>query len=165
VGRPRLCLIDDSDKYAVACLDALVALGIGTERACAMGITTLSIGITGEADRLSADGRHVVTNWEKLRTRRDSHGNAGTLEGRTATFRTKRRRYRSPEDIRWRAAMSAAFRAVFEIADDPQRAKRIALFAAMTAGEAEFARARLWPMIDARFSGQFRINAGKPELV
>jgi hypothetical protein len=162
VGRPRLRLIDDTDKHAVACLDALVALEFGTEHACAMGVIALFVGIKGEADTLSADGRHVVTNWERYRTRHGS--NAGTLEGRAGTLRGKRRKYQSKADLHWRAAMSAAFRAVFTLADR-QQSKCVALAAAMIVDEAEFARAKLWPMIDARFSGQFRINAGEPELV
>jgi hypothetical protein len=151
-------LIDDPDKYVVACLDGLVAPGIGTEHACAMGVAALFVGIKGRADTLSADGR-VVTNWERFRRR----SNAGTLEGRVTTLRAKRRRYRSVDDLRWRAAMGAAFQAVFTGADQ-QQAKHVALAAAMIVGEAEFAREVLWRMIDARFFEQFCINAGEPAL-
>ena len=159
MGRPRSRLINDSDKYVVACIDGLMALDFGVEHACAMGVAALLVGITGEADRF--DGRHVVTNWERYRTRAAPQMPA-TLEGLVSTFRDKRRRYRAADDLRWRTAMGAAFQAVFALTDQ-QQAKRAALIAAMTVGEAEFARAKLWPMIDARFSGQFRINAGEPD--
>jgi hypothetical protein len=146
----------------VACIDGLVALDVGTEHACAAGVVALLVGVKGEADRLSADGRHVVTNWERRRTRAAPQMPA-TLEGLVSTFRAKRRRYRAADDLRWREAMGAAFQAVFTVADQ-QQAKRVALAAATIVGEAKFARAKLWPMIDARFSGQFRINAGEPAL-
>lgn len=146
MGRKRLRLIDDPDRYEIAELDALIPQQRGTEHAWAKGTTYLSIGVEGEAGRLSADGRHVVTNWQRDRTRRGS--NAGTIKGRLATLRAKRRRYRSAADIHWRATMSAAFQAVFTLTDR-QQAKRVALAAAKIVGEVEFAYRVLWPMIEA----------------
>jgi hypothetical protein len=129
MGRKRLPLIDDPDRYEIVLIDALIALQRDTEHACAKYITRLLIGENGEVDR----------------TRRGS--NSGTIKGRLATLRAKRRRYHSAADIHWRTIMSAAFQAVFSLADR-QQAKLVALAAAKIVGEAEFAYRVLWPLID-----------------
>jgi hypothetical protein len=146
MGRKRLRLIDDPDRYMIALIDALIAQGRGSEYACAMSIATLLIGIEGEAPKLSTDGRHIVTTWGRYQTKAEP-GTAMTLGGRVSTFRAKRRRYRSAADLRWRTTMGAAFQAVFTLTDRPQ-AKRVALAAAKIVGETEFAYRVLWPMID-----------------
>jgi hypothetical protein len=145
-----LPLCSDPDRYAIALLDAMLALQLGTEHACAVGIAAQLVGVEGNTERLSADGRYIITNWERYRTRAGAI--AGTLEGRVATLREKRRRYQSTADVHWRTVMGAAFQAV--LADLPSiKAKEIALLAAGMVEETEFARNTLFPMIDARISG------------
>lgn len=144
MGRRRSRLIDDTDRYVIALIDALIAHG-GTEYACCIGVAALLIGVKGpKADRIDA-GR-IVMNWERKQTQA-KRGVTATLGGKASTFRAKRRRYRSAANTHWRAVMSAAFQAVFTLADR-QQAKRVALAAAKIVGEAEFAYACLWPMID-----------------
>jgi hypothetical protein len=131
MGRKRLRLIDDPDRYEIVLIDALIAHRLDSEHTCIKYLTRLLIGIKGEANG----------------TRHGS--NAGTIRGRMATLRAKRRRYRSTADIHWRTIMSAAFQAGFTLASrDRQQAKIVALAAAKIVGEAEFAYRVLWPMID-----------------
>jgi hypothetical protein len=153
VGRPRLPLNKDPDRYAVALLDAMLSLRFGSERACALAVATLVVGLEGGVERLSPDGRHVITNWEKNKTLKGA--TAGTLEGCAATLREKRRRYRSNADVHWRTAMSAAFRVVLT---NPPNAKKFALLATETVGQGDFCRCVLFKMIDARISDQFPIH-------
>ena len=68
----------DGDRYAVALLDAMLALEMGSERACAVGVAVWQVGIEADPPRVSADGR-VVTNWERERTQKGSQ--AATLGG------------------------------------------------------------------------------------
>jgi hypothetical protein len=162
VGRPSLTLRKDPDRYAIGCLDAMLALGLASERACGIALAAILIGVESTGARPSADSRHVLTRWELFRTQTGS--TAGTLEGLAVTLRMKRRRYRSTSDIRFRTAMGAAFQAVFAI-PDMQMAKQVSLAAAASIDEAEFAHRVLGPMIHARFSGQFRIQDGALEIV
>lgn len=160
VGRPSLNLRADPDRYAIAYLDAMLGLRLASESACAKALAIWQLAKAGNPPKLSVDRRHVITNWRGIKDRpgeRDDllpGARAGTIRGRVATFRNKRRHYRSPRDLEYRTRMSAAFRAVSasEIADT-EVAKWVALLAAALVGEEEFARRVLWPMIDARFSG------------
>ena len=77
-GRPTLPFRKDPDCYAVALLDAMLALEMGSERACAMGIAALQVG-TETGSRRILNGR-VVTNWHRKHTRPGSM--AATLRGR-----------------------------------------------------------------------------------
>jgi hypothetical protein len=70
MGRKRLRLIDDPDRYEIVLIDALIALQRDTEHACAKYITRLLIGEKGEVDRTRrgsnsgtiAGWRHFVQN-------------------------------------------------------------------------------------------------------
>lgn len=147
-GRPQQNFRDDPDRYAVALLDAMLALEVGPERACAMGIAAWQVGIEGDPQRVSSDGR-VVTNWERWRTRMGAL--AATLRGKEATLRAKQRRIRSAEERTWRAAMASAFMLVLG-ARDPEAVKATVLARAQSVGEGEFARWFMLPMLAAKFS-------------
>jgi hypothetical protein len=162
IGRPRLRLSEDPDRYAVACIDAMLALKLGRERACVLALSTWNVAVAGDEPKLSTDGR-LVLNWEKYQTLPGAA--AGTVEGRAATLREKRRRYRSSVDIAWRTAVGVAFRAAFEIPNQ-EMAKQVAVAAATLAGEADYARRVLSSLIDdaARLNGGFRIHPTVPEI-
>jgi hypothetical protein len=159
-GRPKKSLRNDPDRFEIALLDAMLALGLGSERACAAAIVTNLIGVELEAPKLvTKSGRsYVATSWRGTQP----GAQAGTLEGRIATLRGKRRDYQSEADLYWRMAMSAAFNAAIAIPDKAQ-AERVALHAATMAGE-ECEYARLLQLIAARFSVHFSIQAGSPAL-
>jgi GAF domain-containing protein len=65
-GRPTLPFRNDPDRYAVALLDAMLALEMGSERACAMGIAALQVGIEAGSRRILNE--RVVTNWHRKHT-------------------------------------------------------------------------------------------------
>lgn len=156
VGRPPLALVADPDRYAIGLLDGMLALRRGSERDCSLAVVVWFIGVEGNEPKLieRAKGVFVLTNWKADRDRPHTRpgANAATLDGRAATLRRKRRRYRKSVDLGWRSAMGSAFQIVLAC-PDPVAAKRLAILAASVAGEEEFAREKLWPMIDARFSG------------
>src|SRR5262249_43146474 len=114
---------------------------------CAAAIVTNLIGAEFEAPKLvtRADRTYVATSWHG--TQRGI--NAGTLEGRIATLREKRRDYQSVADLRWREAVGAAFNAALSV-PDKALAERVALFAATMVGEPG-AGAALRKIIAARF--------------
>ena len=138
----------DGDRYAVALLDAMLALEMGSERACAMGIAAWQVGIEADTPRARADGR-VVTSWERYRTQMGSL--AATLRGKESTLRVKQRRARSAEEGAWRTAMASAFMLVLG-ARDPEAAKSAIIARAEFVGEGEFARHFMLPMLAAKFS-------------
>jgi len=138
-------------------LDAMLALGLGSERACAAAIVTNMIG--AEIFGPFGQSQYVVTRWQGTKT----GTRAATIDGRVATLREKRRIYRSEIDLGWRTAMGAAFQAVLAVPDRGQ-AESIAMLAATMAGE-EREHARLLQLIAARFSGHFSIQAKSLERV
>jgi hypothetical protein len=146
----------DPDRLEIAMLDAMLALGLGSERACAAAIVTNLIGVELQPPKLvtRAGQTYVATSWRG--TQRGT--NAATLEGRIATLREKRRDYQSEADVNWRTAMGAAFQAVLDPnIPDRAQAESIAQFAVIMAGE-ERELSRLLRLIAARFSGHFSIR-------
>ena len=147
-GRPLRVFLQDADRYAVALLDAMLAIELGPERACALAIAAWEVGIEGNPP-LVLPGQ-VSTNWERRRTKMGA--NAATLEGRAATLRGKQRcRPRDPQDVIWRRAMGAAFMLVLQ-ARDPETARPVILQRAESVGEGEYARRKMLPMLYAKFS-------------
>jgi hypothetical protein len=139
----------DGDRYADALLDAKLALEMGSERACAMGIAATEVGVEGNPQRVSGDGR-VITNWELGRTIRGAK--AGTLEGRASTLRVKQGRVHSAEEGRWRTAMASAFMLVLGARRDSEAVRSAIVARAESVGEGEFARWFMLPMLAAKFS-------------
>ena len=105
-GRPPQTFRNDPDRYAVALLDAMLALELGSERACALGIAVWQVGIEATPRQIVSD-RHVLTSWLRKPTRTGAL--AATLEGRALTLRSKQRRRCSGEDGAWRTAMASSF--------------------------------------------------------
>jgi hypothetical protein len=138
--------LKDPDRYAVALLNALVALGYGSERACALAIVVWEIGVEAAAPLPSESGL-VVTNWWREKTRTGSR--AASLRGRETTLRAKRRRLRSRAEILWIRVMASAFMLVLR-ARDRAAAEREILRRAECVGEGEFARTVMLPMLDAK---------------
>ena len=140
--------LKDPDGYAGALLDAMLALRMGSERACAMGIAAMVVGVEGNPQRVSGDGR-VITNWELGRTIRGSK--AGTLEGRASTLRVKQGRIRSAEESRWRTTMASAFMLVLCARCDSEAVRSTIVARAESVGEDDFARRVMLPMLAAKF--------------
>jgi hypothetical protein len=148
-GRPLLEFRDDPDRYAIALLDALLALGMSSERACSLGVATWVVGLELNKPRPSPLGHHIITTWANKPTR--SGATAGTLKGKAATLRIKQRRCRSAAEGAWRKAMGFAFMLVIG-ARDQKGVKPIILQRAAAVGEEEFAKRVMLPMVDAKFA-------------
>jgi hypothetical protein len=146
-GRPTLPFRNDPDRYAVALLDAMLALEMGSERACAMGIAALQVGIEAGSRRILNE--RVVTNWHRKHTGPGSL--AATLRGRESTLRAKQRRIRSAEERTWRTTMASTFMLVLG-ARDPEAVKAAVLARAQSVGEGKFAKHLMLPMLAAKFS-------------
>jgi hypothetical protein len=139
--------LQDPDRYAVALLDALLALEAGSERACAMAVVAMRIGVEGNPQHRA--GGSVVTNWECKPTRKGSR--AGTLEGAAVTLRQKRAHCGSPLEATWRTAMASAFMVVIG-ARNPEAARPVILQRAAAVGERRFAERVMLPMLVAKFA-------------
>ena len=140
----------DPDRFAVAMLDAMLALELGTERDCALAIAMLLVGVEGDPPRDS--GKMLVTNWERSRTVRGS--TAATPEGRATTLRGKQDRCRSAVEGAWRSHMASAFMLAIG-ARDREMVKAAVVQYVMASGEPDPVRAIrfLWQMIDAKPTG------------
>jgi hypothetical protein len=149
-GRPPLRFRDDPDRYAVALLDALLALDMGSEYACSMGVAAWLVGLDGDPARVRSDGL-TSTNWWRRRTR--GGVSAGTLQGKAATLKQKRRRCRSLGEAAWRRAMAACFMLTIG-ARNPETAKPAILDRAASVGEREFAERVMLPMVAAKFTSK-----------
>jgi hypothetical protein len=155
-GRPHLDFFADSDRYAVALLDGMLAHEWGTAYACAVGVAALMIGKPDEraaaAFKFKDGRRYLAIKWYRRKT--IAGAGAATLRGFAMTLLGKQRRCRTNYEGVWRRWMASAWMATIG-ARDRERAKAAVLERASAVDEAEFARLVLWPMIDARFSGQF----------
>jgi hypothetical protein len=134
-------------------LDAMVALEIGSERACALGIIVQEVGWPGRRPEPSSKYPGlIVTNWRQQT--KPGVSKPATIAGRAATLREKRRR--APPDPKspagdWRRAMCCCFAALL-VATEAERAKATVAHYSGLIGEDVFAREVLFKMIDAKFS-------------
>lgn len=150
----------DPARFHIALLDALLALDMGSERDVARAVAALDIGRKYQPARPSArHPSHLRTFWEKI-TR---PGAPKTLEGRAATLREKRRKYRDPLSNHWRSVMAGAVMLALYPPDEDAKVRVLAHADAV--GEHEFAEAVLFAMIDQRateslpeFLGQLAIQ-------
>ena len=118
VGRPRKArqtraqkreqkFLSDPDRFAVALLDAMLALEMGSERACALLVATMLVGVEAKPSQICAERPWLsLDEWWLNRTRKGPR--SGTLEGRSATLRIKRARIRSLAEKVWRVNMASA---------------------------------------------------------
>lgn len=133
--------LHDPDRFGVALLDAMLALEMGSERACATATAAILIGIEGEPPRLSAEHPGlIITNWERYVTRKGA--TSGTLEGRASTLRVKQNRYRSTAEMTWRRNMASALKLAIG-ARDPQATIAAVFERVCASGEPEPVRALL----------------------
>lgn len=151
VGRPKFDFRQNRYRYAAALLDAMLALDMASKRACAKAAAVWLVGVEGRAERLTADRRHVMTNWETNQTLRGA--TAATPEGCAASLREIQRRHCSLDEATWRRCMASAFMTVLG-ARDRERCKAAVLERCQRIGEDEFARTWLWPMIDAKIDAK-----------
>ena len=175
--RPRQEFRDDPDRYAIALLDAILALEMGSERTCAIAVTTWLVGLQVDNPRPSdglfgGRGRRrrqyppglIVTYWRWLDPTPDRNGrlrishpdtrngaNTATLRGKAATLRIKQRRCRSAVEEHWRKVMASAFMLAIG-ARDPEAVKPEIVQRAASVGEGAFALYVMLPMVDAKFS-------------
>jgi hypothetical protein len=137
----------DDDRFAVALLDVLGVLTDAKAHTRARAVASLLIGREVKPPpRTSKNYPNLVaTTRDKLR----GPGIAASFEGRADTLEKKRKKWRNdPAWEPWRQAMVRAFLVVF-LERDRARARAQALWLASPAGEAEYAREVLWPMITA----------------
>ena len=101
--------LGDPDRYAVALLDAMLALDMASERTCAMAIAVWSVGEATASPRQSENPPGLIlTTWDANLTLKGAK--AATLEGRARTLRGKQRRIRSGTERAWRSAMERPWR-------------------------------------------------------
>jgi hypothetical protein len=150
-GRPRYDFLSDSDRFPVTLLDAMIELGMGSERACALGIIVQEVGWPGRPPEPSSKYPGlIVTNWR--RETKPGVSKPKTIAGRAATLREKRRcAPTDPTLRRWRRVMVQCFKVVLA-ARDPGSAKAAVMYWASLIGECVFAREVLCKMIDVKFS-------------
>jgi hypothetical protein len=169
VGRPRKVpvpapsreqklarkFLTDPDRHAVALLDAILALEMGSKRDCATAIAAQLIGVAGEPPQISI-GRpgFICTSWERNRTRRGA--TAGTLEGRASTLRFKQNRFRSAAEMVWRKNMASAFMLAIG-ARDPGAAMAAVFERVCVSGDPDPVRSllMLWGMIGPELQPEF----------
>jgi hypothetical protein len=120
----------------------MLALELGSERACSIAIAAWQVGLQLD----SQVGGWIA--WAVSPTLKGA--TAATLPGRADTLRGKQRRTCSGSDAAWRTAVAGAFMLALG-AREREAVKRAILWRAETAGEGEFARAVIWPMVDAKF--------------
>jgi hypothetical protein len=131
----------------------MLALQMGSERACAMGIAAQEVGWQGRRPTPSiVHPDLIVTNWRK--ETKPGVRKPATTQGFAATLREKRRR--APTNLsepagRWRRVMGWCFKAVLA-AGNPKTAKTAVAQWADLIGEGVFARKVLHRMIDAEFA-------------
>jgi hypothetical protein len=152
-GRPKYDFLSDCDRFPVTLLDAMIELGMGSERACALGIIVQEVGWPGRPPEPSSKYPGlIVTNWR--RETKPGVSKPVTIAGRAATLREKRRRAPTDQTLpagRWRLVMIQCFKVVLA-ARDPGSAKAAVMYWASLIGECVFAREVLVKMIDAKFS-------------
>jgi hypothetical protein len=149
VGRPRVPLRKDPDRYLVALMHAMMIDGASGRKAAM--IATAFSGACREIPasnyfmaRLADAGLSggVALGFELIKRRGAPH----SLQGRADTIRKNRRL--DARDKEWLFCMSTAFAVCFN-GGSPYSAKQIVARLAERAGETAYAEAVLFPMIDA----------------
>jgi hypothetical protein len=149
VGRPRVPLRKDPDRYQVAAMHGVMLEGASMRKAAM--IATVFSGAAREtpasnyfmakmADAGRDDG--VALGFELIKRPGAPH----SLEGRAVTIRKSRQL--DARDKEWLFCMSTAFAVCFN-GGSPYSAKQIVARLAARAGETAYAEAVLFPMIDA----------------
>ena len=141
----------------------MLALEMGSERACAMGIAAVEVGVEGDPQRVSGDGL-VVTNWERWRTRMGAM--AATLRRPSLDIASQAAPRPQRGGGTWRTAMASAFMLVLGAHRDSE-AVRSAIIAAggirrrrriCQVRHVADARRQILAKPVARISGQNRIH-------
>jgi hypothetical protein len=153
-GRPPRGFRHDPDRYAVALLDAFLALEMGSRFACARAVAVWFVGL--EADEQHKSAEHpglMVASWRANRTRRDA--TAATVKGKAQTLLEKERRRSGLFEQNWRALMAQAFDMILRVRDREAAAKAnlmpVVFQLAAAAGEGEFAARVMLPMLAGKF--------------
>ena len=142
-GRPPQRFLDDPDRYVVALLDAMLALEMGSERACAVAVADQLLTVLETRRPRPTTGQEGLAL--TLRSKQRRIGNRATK-----TLHSKQRHFASLIEANWRRTMGSAFMLAL-CAADCAAAKQAILQRAEAVGEGEFARTVMWPMVDAKF--------------
>jgi hypothetical protein len=145
-GRQKLDPLADPDRYAVALIRALTAIGIANERPAA---ETVAAFINGNeiSSGTRSDGM-VFISFEMRNV---------TVAGRYSTLKKKLdRNFITQKEAEWHLAMSTAFTIALG-AKHPLELHQIMTFA-RAVGEDEFAKRVLIPMAKARISGDLNMQ-------
>jgi hypothetical protein len=155
-GRPRYNFFADPERFAVAFLDALMALDeLGALKVSeGDAFKTAAVQIVGVPMELKTveprrkRGRGPVPGGTNIAY--DGRGPA-TIAGKADTLRRKYKRSCPPEVAAWRLAMARGFMLALTGRDRDRCAAEIARLAA-SVGEASYATAVLLPMLAAKKS-------------
>ena len=142
--------LKDPDRYGVALLDAMLALEMGSERACAMGIAAMAGRHRRRATTAVAGamgGSSPIGNGSAPR----KGSGPGRWRAGQSTLRVKQGRIRSAEEGRWRTAMAIRFhaRASAPVIRRPEVRHRCVR--GKWSAKASFARRVMLPMFAAKF--------------
>jgi len=141
----------------VALLDALLALGMGSKRACTAAVAAELVGLQGDRPRPSIEHPGlIVCSWERKSTRQGAR--AGTLEGKAATLREKQRCCWTLKERAWRKAMAYAFMLTIDSRRPREVLRSLIVQTAAAVGEGDFASTVMLRMLAERTLPEFLTN-------
>jgi hypothetical protein len=147
-GRPPYDFLHDPERYAIAYIDALVALGVSETdafKAAAARMIGIPMGCRTVGPRRKR-GRGLVQGGVLV----NYDNGSTTIVGKADTLRRKFKRPMSPEEGMWRVAMGHAFLLALRGKDLHRCASKIEELA-KSVGEAAHAQTELLPLLAARF--------------
>jgi hypothetical protein len=156
-GRPPQDFRHDPDRYAIALLDAMLVLEMGSRFDCARAVAVWLVGWEAAEQRASVEHPgFVVTNWRAKPTRPGAA--AATVKGKALTLLQKQSR---PADFR-REMLAQAFDLVLRARNREATAKLAPIVFQMAAmvGEGEFGARVMVPMMIAKFATTSNAEAG-----
>jgi hypothetical protein len=147
-GRPPYDFLHDPERYAIAYIDALVALGVSETdafKAAAARMIGIPMGCRTVGPRRKR-GRGLVQGGVLV----NYDNGSTTIVGKADTLRRKFKRPMSPEEGMWCVAMGHAFLLALRGKDLHRCASKIEELA-KSVGEAAYAQTELLPLLAARF--------------
>ena len=146
-GRPRYNFFGDRERYAIACIDALLVLGTSETDAFHFAASQI-VGVPKEARAVDARrkrGRGFVPSGIRI----CYNSGTTTIAGKAVTLRRKHKRATSPEEAAWRVTMGRAFLLALRAKDLDRCASEI-MELTQSVNEAAYARAALLPLLAAK---------------
>jgi len=145
-GRPPYDFLHDPERYAIAYVDALVALGVSETdafKAAAAHIVGIPMGYR-TVDSRRRRGRGLVEGGGLINYDRKTR-----IEGKAVTLRRKFKQSTAPEELVWRVTMGRAFLLALRGKDLYRCASKIEELA-KSVGEVAYAQTVLSPLLAAK---------------